>query len=156
MLEVLTPLSKCVRVTRSIDVDDFVANPGIWAYVDTDGSIKNQVGDAVAKLNKIVMTSATDNIYESHDIEAGRITTLEGPSGIRFKVDLDGYCGTLAQGDALIVKVDAKSADIGKLTNLAGVTKTGIYEIVARCEQINDDEDWIIAELVCNGTVTKS
>ena len=77
MLEVLTPLSKCIRVTRPIDPETFVAAPGFFAWVDTDGSLKDQVTDTVKPINKLVMTSATDNIYESHDIESGRITTLE-------------------------------------------------------------------------------
>ena len=151
MLEVLTPLSKCIRVTRPIDPETFVAAPGFFAWVDTDGSLKDQVTDTVKPINKLVMTSATDNIYESHDIESGRITTLEGPQGLRFKVDNTVYTGSPAQGDDLIVCVDEGKE--GMITNAAGVLLSGTYEVIGRVEQADLTAGWIIVEMVASKTV---
>lgn len=150
MLEILTPLAKCVRVTRSIDTATFVAKPGIWAEVASDGSLANVAGAAVL-VNKMVMSSASDNEYESHDVEVGRITTLEGPYGVRFKVDSEGKVGTIVQGDMLVVSNQA--TEEGKLRVSAGLP-AGTYEIVARCEQVDNTAGWIIAELVSPSTVT--
>jgi hypothetical protein len=153
MLEILTPLAKCIRVTRNIDIANFTAVPGLWAWMDTDGSIKDQVATTVQKINKIVMTSATDNIYESHDIEAGRITTLEGPLGLRFRVDTACFTGTPNPGDDLVVCVDA--GKLGMLAALADVTQAGTYEVVARAEQISAG-NWMIAEMRTGKTLVKS
>jgi hypothetical protein len=146
MLELLTPLSKCVRVTRQIDPTTFVIAPGVWAYVKADGSIANQTVHRIRKINKMVITSASSNQYESQDIKAGRITTLEGPYGVRFKVDTAGYAGTIAAGDELIVSIETASA--GKLIRLATATIDGYYPVVARAEQVDMVAGWIIAELI--------
>lgn len=138
MLEILTPLSKTHRVSRKIDSSNFVATPGIWAEVQADGSLDNVTATTIvgAGLAKMVITSASDNIYESHDVEVGRISTLETPVGVRFTVDGEGYAGTIAAGDLLSVIVDAGD-DIGKLSNLAGLTETGTYPVVAICQSID-------------------
>ena len=142
MLEILTPFNKIVRGNRSVDGATFAAVPGIWGYIASDGSIKNQVASTLRKINKLVITSATDNKYESNDVEVGRIATLEGPSGVRFRVDTAGYAGTPAVGDELVVSVEA--ASLGKLLAQGDTVVNGVYQIVAVCEQINSTEGWII------------
>lgn len=151
MLEVLTPLIKCIRVSRPIDPATFLAKPGIYAWIDTDGSLKDQVAGVVKPINKLVMTSATDNIYESHDIEAGRITTLEGPLGLRYRVDTEVFTGSPTQGSDLIVCVDA--GKLGMLVMPSEALTGGTYEVVGRVEQANLAEGWIIVEMVPQKTV---
>jgi hypothetical protein len=143
MLEILTPLSKCVRVSRSIDQATFVIKPGQWAEVAADGSLANVAG-APVKVYKLVISSASSSPYESHDVEVGRIATLEGPYGIRCKVDADGFVGTPAQGDVLVVS--NQSTEEGKLRVSTGLP-AGTYSAVARCEQYNSTEGWVIFEL---------
>jgi len=150
MLEILTPLAKCIRVSRSVDPDTFVALPGQWAEVSSDGSLVN-VSGAPVLVNKIVISSKTDNKYESHDVEVGRITTLEGPYGVRFKVDSNGYTGTVAVGDMLVVS--NQTGEEGKLRRSAGLP-SATYEVVARIEQVNGTEGWIICELISPTTVS--
>lgn len=141
MMDVLTPLAKLERVSRKVNPATFVATPGIWAAVAADGSLANVATGVEAKVNKLVMSSASSNKYESHDIEVGRITTLES-IGARVKVDADGYDGTVNLGDLLVVS----SADgtEGKLVSAAETAETGDFEHVARCEEVNATQGWII------------
>jgi hypothetical protein len=131
MIEILTPLSKCIRVSRAIDPATFVAAPGSWAGVAADGSLV-AVSTTPAKVNKLVIGSSSNNKYESHDVEVGRITTLEGPVGLRFKITSDHYVGTPGQGTYLVPSSEA--LELGKLRLIVGAT-TGTYENVARVEQ---------------------
>jgi len=141
MLEIFTPMNKIERVSRVVDPDNFVAAPGIWGYIDTDGSIKNQVTDTPKVLNKLVITSKSSNIYESHDVEVGRITSMES-FGVRVQVDSEGYDGTINQGDKLVVSTADGSE--GKLVSTAETSETGDYEVVARAEEVNTTDGWII------------
>jgi hypothetical protein len=150
MLEILTPLAKCIRVSRPMDPATFLAKPGIWAEVAADGSLLN-VSGAPVLVNKMVISSASDNEYESHDVEVGRITTLEGPYGTRFKVDSEGKTGTITQGDMLVVS--NQTGEEGKLRRSAGLP-AGTYEIVARAEQVDTIAGFMIAELLSPTTVT--
>ena len=142
MLEILTPMNKVERVSRKVDASTFEAAPGIWGSIASDGSIENVTTAANALSNKLVITSSSSNIYESHDVSVGRITTMES-HGIRIKVDTEGYyaAGALTVGDMLVVS--SATGYEGKLipTDQAA---TGTYEIVARLEEINTAGGWII------------
>ena len=141
MLEILTLMNKIERVSRKIDPDNFLAVPGIWAEVDTDGSLVNITTDTPGVLNKLVIGNASGNIYESHDVSVGRITTVES-FGVRCKVDSEGYDGTINAGDLLVVSTADGSE--GKLVSVAETAETGAYEQVARAEEVNDTEGYII------------
>lgn len=135
MLNILTHFNKIERVSRLIDPDNFVAAPGLWAAMDATGGIENVTTDTPAVLNKLVIGNASSNIYESHDVSIGRITTVESP-GVRCEVDSEGYSGTIVQGERLIV-----STTDGTEGKLVGVTNeaeaAGSYEVVAVCEKID-------------------
>lgn len=142
MLEILTLMNKIERVSRRIDPDNFVAVPGIWAELDTDGSIKNVTTVTPGLMNKLVISNASDNIYESHDISVGRVTTVES-HGVRCKVDSEGYSGTIVAGENLIVST--ASGTEGKLVGVTNEAEAaGDYEVVARVEESNATEGWII------------
>jgi len=151
MLDVLTPLNKLERVSRLIDPSNFVAAPGLWAEVQSDSSLANITTDTPGVLNKMVMTSASDNIYESHDVEVGRITTLESV-GARVKVDSEGYDGTVSQGSLMVVAT--ATGKEGKLVDVNETAETGNYEQVARCEEVNATEGWIIFRTISPVMVT--
>jgi hypothetical protein len=152
MLELLTPMQKLERVSRQIDPSTFVAAPGIWAQVEADGSLLNVANTVKAKVNKLVIGSASLDKYESNDVEVGRITSLE-TIGCRVKVDGAGYAGTIAQGDFLIVSSD--TASLGKLITVATASSAGNYEVVARAEEVNTAAGYIIYRTVSPYIVTK-
>ena len=135
MLEVLTPLRLVHRVSRKITPSSFVASPGIWAEVDANGGLVNITTDTPATITKLVLGNASSNIYESHDVTVGRITSMED-HGIRVKVDTDGYTGSPIQGALLAVSdqdgVEGKLFSMGETPN----GETGDYEVVARCEEV--------------------
>jgi len=137
MLEILTHLAKVDRPVRVVDPSSFVAAPGIWGAVQANGSIANCDAAAVKTLHKMVIGSKSSNIYEGHDVEVGRIGTMESV-GVRCKVDGEGYAGTIVQGDLMYVSYHTTgTSTIGKLrsTTEAG-HETGSREIVARAEEI--------------------
>lgn len=139
MLEILTILSKLDRVSRVVDPDTFVAAPGLWGAIQSDGSIANCSVQASEKIHKMVISSASSNIYESHDIQVGRITTMESV-GARCKVDGEGYSGTVNQGDMLCVSYQTTgTVSIGKLVSTAETAETGLVEVVARAEEVGTD-----------------
>ena len=140
MFEILTPMNKVERVSRQIDSATFIAAPGEWAQVGTDGALINVLSTVNAKINKLVIGSASDNVYESHDVEVGRIATLES-HGVRCKTDSVGYTGTPTQGDMLVVS--SYAASLGKLISVAEAVN-GTYEIVARAEEVNSASGYII------------
>lgn len=148
MLEILTLLNKVERVSRIIDPDNFLAVPGLWAEVQADGSLANITTDTPGVITKLVIGNASDNIYESHDVSVGRITTVES-IGIRAKVDTEGFDGsTIAQGDLLVVS-DKAGAE-GKLVSIIEKpnTEAGNYEIVARAEEVDVTAGYIIFRTV--------
>jgi hypothetical protein len=153
MLEILTPLNKLERVSRQVDPATFIAAPGIWAQVQDDGSLLNVLNTVKAKVNKLVIGSASNDKYESNDIEVGRIATLES-IGARIKVDSAGFAGTPAQGDFLLVSSD--TASLGKLITLAAATSTGVYEYVARAEEVNTAAGYLIYRTISPVLVTKA
>lgn len=151
MLEILTLMNKIERVSRRIDPDNFVAVPGIWAELDTDGSIKNITTDTPGKMNKLVIGNASANIYESHDVSVGRITTVES-FGVRCKVDSEGFSGTIVAGEDLIVSTT--SGTEGKLVGVTNEAEAaGDYEVVARVEEVNTTDGYIIYRTISPGTV---
>jgi hypothetical protein len=104
MLDIRTPLSKDTRVSRKIDVANFVANPGNWVGIDNTGAAYN-VTTTTPAVCKLCIGYASTNMYESNDVKVGRITTLE-TTGCRFGVDADGFttvAGTPAAGNYLSV-----------------------------------------------------
>jgi len=146
MLEILTLMNKIERVSRRIDPDNFVAVPGIWAEVQADGSLANVTTGTPQPINKLVIGNASDNIYESHDVSVGRITTVES-YGVRVKVDGEGFDGTIVVGELLIVS-NADGTE-GKLVGVTNETEAdGVYEQVARVEESNETEGWIIYRTV--------
>ncbi len=153
-MEILTPLNKCERVTRKKG-SSFVAEPGIWAAVQSDGSVDNIVVTEATPLNKLVMTSASSNVYESHDVEVGRITCMES-HGIRIKVDSEGFAEAPAAGEFLLVS--SKTGQLGKLVPVTGETETaGVHEVVARCEEIDTVAGaWIVYRTISPYTMTAS
>lgn len=144
-LQILTPWSKIERVTRQMDPVTFRATPGIWAKLQNDGSLLNVVEDTPAKINKMVLNSRTDSIYESHDTAHGRIATMES-FGIRCKVSTNLYTGDISLGDRLVVSTDG--ATLGQLTSAETTAETGSYEVVGRCEEINTAEGYMIFRTV--------
>jgi len=154
-LEILTPLSKGHRVSRKIDSANFTAVPGIWGYVDTNGTLNNFVVNTPQLGSRMVISNASTNEYESHDIEVNRISTLESP-GFRCKVDTDCYVDSVnvAVGLPLVASVD--TGNIGKLAVLADITKTGDYEIVARVEEFDATNNLLTFLTVSPTTVAKS
>jgi hypothetical protein len=144
MLDILSPLTKVTRVSRSIyDQTTFVAVPGVWGRLRPDGTIDLVRTHHDPTNPKLIINSASANKYESEDIKVGRIATLESP-GIRCKVDAVGFTGVIAQADDLVVCSDTGKE--GKLIALPVVD--GAYVVVARAEQINVSEGWIIFETV--------
>jgi len=144
MLEILTPLNKCERVSRQIAPATFVAKPGEWAQVESDGSLINVEAGVNAKINKLVIGSASSNQYESHDVEVGRITSMES-HGIRCKVDTVGFHDVVSQGDELVVS--SASDSLGKLMSVNRAA-SGTYEVVARAEEVNLTTGYLIFRTV--------
>ena len=137
MLEILTVMSKLDRVSRVVDPSSFVAAPGIWAAVQSNGAVANCDASSLKYIHKMVIGSKSSNIYEGHDVEVGRIGTMESV-GTRCKVDGEGYAGTIVQGDLLMVSYHTTgTSTIGKLrsTTESG-HETGEREIVARAEEV--------------------
>jgi hypothetical protein len=133
MFEILTPLIKGTRVSRKIDSSNFTAVPGIWGSISS-GELVNIATGVPALVNKLVISTASSNDYEGHDIEVGRITTLETP-GIRCVCDDDVCVLTgLAMGTDLVVSAEAGAE--GKLAATSQVSP-GDYEVVARVEGID-------------------
>jgi hypothetical protein len=157
MLEILTPLQKLERVSRKIDAANFIAAPGVWAQVTADGSLLNVVTATPGLVNKLVIGNASNNMYESHDVEVGRITTLES-IGARCKVDSDGVHGTISAiqlGDLLYVS--AGSGHEGKLASVRVNPDTlhaGVYEVVGRVEQIDATAGWVLYRTISPSTHT--
>ena len=161
MLELLTPMNKLERVSRSIDAATFVAAPGIWAQVQADGSLLNALNNVRAKVNKLVIGSASTDKYESHDVEVGRITTLE-TLGCRVKTDTAGFGttidGSLASGDLLLVS--SKTETLGKLlvtsTSTANCGGAGDYEVVARLEEVSVTGGYVVYRTISPYLLAKS
>jgi len=127
-------LDKVSRITRKVDTANFLANAGIWAELNSAGLLVNVTTDSPGIINKLPISTALLSSYESHDLRAGRITTLED-IGVRVTVNLAGYIeGTMAKGDMLVVSVTA--GEEGKLTSVNDAA-AGTYEVVAKCERVD-------------------
>ena len=150
-LQILTPMNKIERVSRSIDTTVFTAIPGIWAALQTDTSIKNVTVNTPELINKLVIGSRSGNIYEGHDTMVGRIATMESV-GVRCKVSTNLYSGVISLGDFLVVSTAALTA--GQLVSKATTTEHGTYEVVARCEGISTSLGYMIYRTVSPYTVS--
>jgi hypothetical protein len=137
MIEILTPLNKLERVSRKVDPTTIgPVSPGIWGEVQSNGSLEQITVNTPGTITKLIINSASDSIYESHDVEVGRITTMES-IGARVKVDSEGFTGTPTQGN--LMAASDKTAGLGKLFDITEKpnSEAGDYEIVARCEEYN-------------------
>jgi len=152
MLEVLTPLTKVERVTRSIDPSNFVAVPGIWAALDSEGVLTNVVTGTESGLRKLVISSSSASAYESHDVEVGRITTMES-FGVRVKVDTEGYVHQVDQGDFLVVC--AEDGYEGKLVAVSQAA-AGTYFRVAMVEEVDATNGTITYRTITPSAVTST
>jgi hypothetical protein len=151
MLDLKTPLSKCTRVSRKVDVANFLAVPGVWVKINNDGSAANVVTSAAPAVAKLCIGTASANQYESHDVEVGRITTLE-TIGARASVDADGFSGTYANpGDYL--SVDPTSGNEGKLKE--AVNGETIVAVTEGYDAVTGILTYIIADpTICPASIT--
>jgi len=132
-MEILTPMNKVERVTRKIAPATFVAVPGIWAVLGTTGILTNVATAVNALVNKLIIGNASSSVYESHDVEVGRIATMES-HGIRIKVSSTGYsAATPVAGDRLVV---SSAAGTEGLLMPSDEAAAGTYEIVGRIEEV--------------------
>ena len=150
-LEILTHFKKLERVSREIDARTFVASPGIWAKLNSDGSLSNVVINTPAKINKLVIGHSTGNKYENNDTVVGRITTIEN-FGIRCRASYQLYVGVINIGDRLAVSTAADT--LGKLISVEEAYETGTYEVVARAEEAHVSQGYIIFRTVSPEMVT--
>jgi len=120
------------RVSRRISFDT-VAGPAIWLEL-VNGVLQNVTLNTPGKINKFPFSGAFVNEYETQDKKVGRATTLE-TIGTRVRVNIKGYVPGMVAGDELVVCVEA--GKLGKLIKAAQAAP-GTYEIVARCETIDD------------------
>jgi hypothetical protein len=135
--EVLTLMSDIQRVNRKINSDGVILDNGIWLELVV-GELYNVTTNTPGSVHKFPFFGVSGNIYESHDKRAvGRITTLE-TDGARIRVSLKGYVPGIQRGDDLIVSVS--SGNEGKLTRLASAA-AGTYEVVAKCESIDNVDE---------------
>ena len=147
-LQILTPMNKIERVSRQIDPAVFRAVQGIWAELQNDGSLLNIVTSTPAKINKLVLGSRSGNIYEGHDTAHGRIATMES-FGVRCRISnnlYDGITSAISMGDRLVVSTAALTK--GQLISAETTAETGSYEVVGRCEEINDLQGYMIFRTV--------
>ena len=149
-LQILTPMSKVERVSRQMAPATFTSVAGIWAKLAIDGTIVN-VSGTPGKVNKLVINSRTTSIYESHDTAHGRIATMES-IGIRCKISNNLYYGPIAMGDRLAVS--SAAASYGKLISAETPPESGSLEIVARCEEINTSEGYMIFRTISPSVVS--
>lgn len=154
MLEILTPFSKFTRVSRKVDPDNFTAVPGLWGVIDSDGGIENVTTGTPPIGARMIISSASSNKYESHDIEVGRITTVETP-GVRFKVDTEGYVDSVNVAVGADLVVSDQDGYEGKLAVEADVDND-TYEIVARVEEFDATNNILTAVTVSPRSVTFS
>ena len=149
MIEILTIYDKWHRVNRKIDVDSFLIDAGKWAVLKDTGLLANITTATPEDGNcKLVITSVTDSVYESHASSTGRVTTCETP-GVRVKIDSDLYVGTITVEDKLAVAVDAGNE--GKLFSIADAGNgqpAGDYQVVAVAEEVNSTEGYIVYRLI--------
>ena len=145
-LEILTPMDKLERVTRSIDPTNFFAITGIWAQLNNDGSLSNVVTNTPAKVNKMIIGSRTDDMYEGNDTLVGRIATMESV-GARCKANTYIYSGTINPGDRLVISTNINTC--GKLISAELTSESGSYEVVARCEEANMAQGQIVFRTIC-------
>lgn len=121
MFEINAPLSTLSRVSREIHPQSPDLKEGNWAAVVPGGKLYRASGIGVLDTTyKLVIGHSSapkpgpgyqpNNMYESNDVKAGRITTLESP-GVSCKCSVIGYMvGPWNHGDLLAVHTDEASA----------------------------------------------
>jgi hypothetical protein len=152
MFEILTPLAILHRVSRPMDPTTFLATPGLWGVVGSDGTLTNVTAGVKAKVNKLIIGSRSSSQYESHDSAVGRIATIEDV-GFRVQCDTAGYVGDVHQGDFLAVCDNASY--LGKLFSVAESPngENGDYELVARVEEIDSTTGVIVYRTISEGAL---
>jgi hypothetical protein len=152
MFEILTPLAILHRESRPIDPTTFLATPGLWGVIGSDGTLTNVVAGTKAKINKLIVGARSSSQYESHDTAVGRISTIENV-GFRVQCDTAGYVGDVHQGDFLAVCDNASY--LGKLFSVAESPngENGDYELVARVEEIDATTGVIVYRTVSVGAL---
>jgi len=127
-------LSKLDRVSRQIDHTTLKSLPGQWAVIQVDGTLLNPAPDSTGnKCMALLATRNSLNIYEANDVKVDHITTLE-TYGFRYQVGAVGADGQFDMGDDCVVSTN--QGTLGKLVSVNYTGETGLYEIVARVEQI--------------------
>ena len=152
--DVLTPLSKLHRISRSIlNRTNFTSEPGLWIALANNG-VQGYVDGAVVEVGNAdastvyelclnysqpadVINATGIGAYESNDTKVGRITTIS-ESGVRLYVgdgliNPDTSIGGLAIGDKLVVSADGDSHD-GKIRK---ATAPGDYVAVVKVTGID-------------------
>jgi len=129
-----TMFGTLTRTSRRIDTDTFISLPARWGVLSGETLVGVTTGSP-GILNKFPLTDFLGTDYESQDLKIGRITTLETP-GTRVTVNLEGYVEGIVKNEDLIVSVE--SGEEGKLRSANGATP-GTYEIVARCQSVDND-----------------
>lgn len=132
-VQIKTLLNKVHRVSRPIVAAGITATVGLWVEL-TDGKLQDITTNTPGSMNKFPFDPGSNNIYESHDKIIGRFTTIE-TEGVRIQVNIKGYVPGMTKGDDLVVSVEAGQE--GKLKKAANAAP-GTYEVVARCEEIDN------------------
>jgi len=131
-VSVMTALKTVQRVSRRIRTS-IIANPSIWLEL-VNGQLQNVTTGVPGRIHKFPFSGVSINEYESHDSRVGRITTIE-TDGARVRVNIKGYVPGMVVGDDLVVSVEPGQE--GKLKK-ASSAAPGTYEIVARCDSIDN------------------
>lgn len=126
MFSIETPYERIDRSSRLMkDPDNFTSvKGGVVAIVD--GKVENVTVGTDPKVALICITGVSGNVYEGHDVKAGRITVLES-YGTRFQADAEVVDGAPVAGDFLAPStVEDKT---GKLEKASG--NTAIAQVIA-------------------------
>ena len=172
--DVLTPLSKLHRISRSIyDKESFEAMPGIWvALVDksvttpryVEGGVVNTSHSNATSVYELCLNFAKPSTligdtgigaYEANDTKVGRITTLSEP-GVRLYVGdgliAEGSTASLTIGQKLHIYSDAmySSGDADKNGMLTGVAPdaTGTHSTVKVVKVTGDAPDHVEVQTI--------
>jgi len=124
------------RTSRKIDVSSFISLPGRWGVM-SNGKLVGVTTGVPGTDHKFPITNKDSGDYENQDVKVGSISTLETP-GARVTVNSDGYVDGIVKNEDLIVSVE--SGEEGKLRSPTGAS-AGTYEIVARCQFVDNDTE---------------
>ena len=151
LFDVLTPLSKTHRITRRVDIDNFIIFPGMWAELKDDGWLYNITTDTPGLVNLLVIGDASASLYETHDVKVKRVTTVEIP-GVRCRANgATVHMDDMAIGSELVVSTDA--GEEGKLAVTTQV-QSGDYVVVGEVLTFDSVNEIITYQLVSPRTIT--